>query len=327
MKIFLISTVCALILTIVLGKICIPILSKVKAGQTILHYVKEHKEKNGTPTMGGLFFITASILIFLLFGGYVGRMAILSMSITLAFMLVGFLDDFIKIKYRKNEGLKPYQKIIFQTAISIVAGVFCYQNNITLFYLPFSKSVVELGWITIPIVAVFFIAITNSVNLIDGLDGLASNVSLIYFIGLFALISVQMINFEHLYTNSAEYNSLLILIACFIGGILGFLVFNTNKAKVFMGDTGSLGIGGLIGAVSIFSLNTFYIPILGIMFVITSISVIIQVAYFKKTKKRVFIMSPLHHHFQALGYSEAKISYCYALITLIVGIMSVVSIL
>ena len=122
-----------------------------------------------------------------------------------------------------------------------------------------------------------------------------------------------------------EYDNLILLSVCLIGGILGFLFFNVSRAKVFMGDTGSLSLGGFIGAISIFSLNSFFIPILGIMFVISSISVIIQVAYFKKTKKRVFLMAPIHHHFQLKGNSEAQIGYTYALITAICGVLSILS--
>ena len=126
-----------------------------------------------------------------------------------------------------------------------------------------------------------------------------------------------------LYLDSEEYSNLILLAVCLIGGILGFLIFNVSKAKVFMGDTGSLSLGGFIGAISIFSLNSFFIPLIGIMFVISSISVIIQVIHFKRTKKRVFLMAPIHHHFQLKGYSETQIGYAYALITAVCGIIAI----
>ena len=127
-----------------------------------------------------------------------------------------------------------------------------------------------------------------------------------------------------MYLKPEEYESLQFLSVSLVGGILGFLVFNVSKASVFMGDTGSLSLGGFIAAISIFSSNSFFIPIIGIMFVLSGISVIVQVAYYKKTKKRVFLMAPLHHHFQLKGYSESKISYCYALITAVIGALTVI---
>ena len=140
---------------------------------------------------------------------------------------------------------------------------------------------------------------------------------------LVALITLQYQTFSVIHISLEQYYSLSLLSVSLIGGIMGFLLFNMSKAKVFMGDTGSLSLGGFIGAISIFSLNTFYIPVLGIMFVVSSISVIIQVLYFKKTKKRVFLMAPLHHHFQLKGYSETQIGYTYALITSVFGLLAV----
>ncbi len=315
----ILALICSAILTVLVGMLVIPLLKKIKAGQQILKYVETHKDKNGTPTMGGLFFIGSAVIIFMAFGGLKGRISTVAMAIGIAFMLVGFIDDFIKIKLHHNEGLKAYQKIIFQIGIAVVAGVFAYNNGITAFNIPFTNNKIYLGWWTIPVVALIFIAITNSVNLTDGLDGLAGSVSAVYLAIMVALISVQAISQDYFYTNGNEYYNLKLLSCCLIGGILGFLVFNSNKAKVFMGDTGSLSLGGFIGAISIFSLNSFFIPIIGIMFVASSISVIVQVVYFKRTKKRVFLMAPLHHHFQLKGYTETQITYCYSFITAVVG--------
>ena len=325
MKILILALFLSATLSIISGRFCIPILKRIKAGQTILHYVKSHENKNGTPTMGGLFFIATASLVFILLGGYKSKVALLSLSIGLAYLIVGFLDDYIKIKYKRNQGLKAYQKIIFQLGVAIVAGVFAYKSGITIFYVPFINAEVNLQIFTIPIVVIIFLAITNSVNLTDGLDGLAGQVSVVYLIFLTALTILQCEKFSVLYLSMEDYTNLQLLSACLIGSLLGFLSFNVSKASVFMGDTGSLSIGGFIGAISIFSLNSFFIPIIGIMFVISSISVIIQVLYFKKTRKRVFLMAPLHHHFQLKGYSETKISYIYVLITIIVGLISILS--
>ncbi len=314
----------SLVLSFISGVVAIPLLKKLRAGQTVLKYVETHKGKNGTPTCGGLFFILSAVVVFLIFAGNYGRMTIFSIAIGVAFMIVGFIDDFIKIRYKKNEGLKPYQKMLFLFIISILAGVFAFNNGITVFYLPFFKTSVNLGVFTIPLVALIFIATTNSVNLTDGLDGLSGSVSAVYLLFIALLILVEKTNFGYMYLKPEEYDQLIMLSFCLIGAILGFLIFNVNKAKVFMGDTGSLALGGFIGAISIFSSNSFFIPIIGICFVTSTISVIIQVAHFKRTKKRVFLMAPLHHHFQMKGYTETQISFAYSIITGIMGVISII---
>lgn len=316
MKTNILALICSFFLSLLLGLFAIPILRRIKVKQPILKYVNEHKEKNGTPTMGGLFFIVSAIVIFLCFGGGKSRIGFISVVICFAFMMVGFLDDFIKVKKRDNKGLKGYQKIIFQFAIALFSGLFCYINGITKFNLPFVSKSVELGLFTIFFVIFIFIAITNSVNLTDGIDGLASSVCITYLVFI-SLIIFKTASFS--FIKEDEIISIVMLCSVMIGGLLGFLVFNFNKAKVFMGDTGSLALGGLIASVSIFTGNSFFIPIIGIMFVVSSISVIVQVVYFKKTKRRVFLMSPLHHHFQMKGVSEGKICYLYSLITAIAG--------
>ena len=297
---------------------------KKKAGQPILKYVETHKDKSGTPTMGGLFFILSAIITFLIFKNSQTRLSIVALFIGLSYMIVGFLDDAIKIKSKDNLGLKAYQKIFFQLAIAIASGVFVYTNGLTAFYIPFTMRKVEIGIFSVPVVVFIFLAITNSVNLTDGLDGLASNTSVVYLLFLSLLIYLQSIMAGDNKTVNIEYENLIFLSISLVGALSGFLVFNTNKASIFMGDTGSLSLGGFIGSISIFSSNSFYIPILGIMFVVSCISVIVQVVYFKKTKKRVFLMAPLHHHFQMKGYSEQKISYIYSVITAILGLFCII---
>ncbi len=318
------SAILSCLLSIILGFFYISFCKKIKIGQPILGYVKEHKEKNGTPTSGGLFFITSSIIIFIFLGGLSGIIARVSVSYGLAFLVIGFIDDFLKLKREDNQGLKAYQKIIFQVLISIFAGVFAYKNGLTFFFIPFSKNNVDFGYFTIPFVAIVLIAVTNSVNLTDGLDGLAGSVSFIYLIFLAVLILLEK-NFFPVYFQSEEYAALELLCFSLVGGILGFLVFNTHKASVFMGDTGSLSLGGFIALLSLFSGNGLFIPIIGFVFLLSSLTVIIQVLYFKRTKNRVFLMAPLHHHFQMKGFSESKISYCYLLVTSIMGVISIIS--
>ena len=324
MKSLFLALIICLFASVICGLILIPYLKKIKAGQPILHYVKTHENKNGTPTMGGLFFILPSAVLFVVFGGLKSNLSAVVLSIGIAFFIVGFLDDFIKIRYKKNEGLKAYQKIIFQFSIAILAGLYANNNGFNTFYLPFINLEIKIdGFMLVLIVSLIFLAITNSVNLTDGLDGLAGQVSWVYLAFLVVLICVQREKMSILYLDSEEYDNLILMCFCLIGGILAFLVFNVSKAKVFMGDTGSLSLGGFIGAISIFSLNSFFIPLIGIMFVLSSISVIIQVIHFKKTKKRVFLMAPIHHHFQLKGYSETQIGYVYALITAVCGMLAI----
>jgi len=312
----------SLVLTVISGRIVIPLLRRLKVGQPILKYVKEHSSKSGTPTMGGLFFIIPSVLVFVVFGGLYGKLALICACVGLSFTLVGFLDDFIKIRRAQNEGLKAYQKIIFQIALGVLVGVIAWYNGATYFRLPFSVSGVDLGVATIPFVAFILIAFTNSVNLTDGLDGLSSSVSVVYLFFCSALILLQSSAYP--LTLQAEYDKILLLNVCVMGGILGFLLFNVSKAKVFMGDTGSLGLGGFLSAVSIFSSNALFVPILGIMFVLSSISVIVQVVHFKRTKRRILLMSPLHHHFQLKGYTETQITYAYSLISVVAGLICII---
>lgn len=321
----LLALLLCLIFSFITGLITIPLLRKFKVGQTVLKYVTVHQNKNGTPTMGGLFFILPSIIIFFVLFGFENRIATVCVVIGLAYLIVGFIDDFIKIKSNKNEGLKPYQKIIFQLAIAVLSGIFCYKNSITYLYLPFVKKTIDVGVFIIPFSAFIFLAITNSVNLTDGLDGLASSVSVVYLFFIASLIYVETKTFSKLYVLDSEYQSLMGLGFSLIGGNLAFLLFNQPKARVFMGDTGSLSLGGFLGVISIFSSNSLFIPLLGVVFVLSSVSVIIQVVYFKLTNgKRVFLMSPFHHHLQLKGFSESQISYYYSIVTCIMGVLLII---
>ena len=312
MKIIFIGILGAFGASFLLLLLLLPLLRRLKAGQYILGYVKEHKSKSGTPTMGGLAFVAAIIIVGFCLCGFESGQANLTLAVTAGFTIVGFLDDFLKIYRKENEGLKPYQKIFFQLSIAIVAAVYCYVNGITYINVPFAGSLsVDIKWGIIPIVTFIFIATVNCVNLTDGLDGLAGGTSMAYLVIFGIMLALQG-------------TSLALLCFAAVGAIAAFLIFNTNRAAIFMGDTGSLALGGFISCVSVFSGNSLYIPILGIMFVISGISVIVQVIYYKRTRKRVFLMAPLHHHFQMKGYSESKISYAYFTLTALVGIFCLV---
>jgi phospho-N-acetylmuramoyl-pentapeptide-transferase len=208
--------------------------------------------------------------------------------------------------------LKPYQKIVFQTAIAIVAAVYCALNGLTKLSIPFATSLsVDLGWGMVPFVIFVFLATVNCVNLTDGLDGLAGGTCIAYLFAM-GILNVLL----------GQQFDLLCFLSC--GALGAFLVFNTNKASVFMGDTGSLALGGLIACISLFSGNALYIPLFGVMFVVSGISVIVQVIYYKRTKRRVFLMAPLHHHFQMKGFTECKLSYIWFLITMLVSLFCLI---
>lgn len=323
MKLALTALLAGFFLCFIVVRCSIPLLKKLKAGQPILKYVKEHAKKNGTPTMGGLCFVLPSVLIATLFVRGSNKIFALSVAIGIAYLVVGFLDDFIKIKSKHNEGLKPYQKILFQIAIAIIGAVFSYQNGLDFLHIPYIKRTVFIGKWIIPLVSIIFLSVTNSVNLTDGLDGLAGMVSFVYFIGMGIILFMQMQS-ENL-VNGHELQNLSVLTFSLAGGILGFLCFNFHKASLFMGDTGSMALGGLIASISVFSGNSLYIPLLGIMYVLSSISVIVQVAWFKVKKRRVFLMSPFHHHLQQKGHSEGKIAFSYAVVTFLFAISLIVS--
>lgn len=322
MRLGLLNLLFCFVLTVILAPIIIKGLYKLKFGQSILIYVEKHKEKSGTATMGGVIFILTTIIGFLVFWRENNILATITMLSFLFFGILGFLDDFIKIKFKQNEGLKPYQKIIGQFGIALIISLFVYFSNLvgSECYIPFTDKTINLGIWVIPFVIIIYLAIVNSVNLIDGLDGLCSGVSSVV-IFVFAIILYITTNiFDGVYLN--EINNLAVTIMGSVGAVMGFMIYNWYPAKVFMGDTGSLALGGLIASVTVFSRNYFLILIVGIVFVITTASVILQVASFKLTGKRIFKMSPIHHHFEQTCH-ETKVSLIYIIVTICVGVLTI----
>ena len=308
LKEYLLSSVICFLLSFVLCLLSVPLLRKLKTGQNILGYVEEHKGKSGTPSMGGISFLLAVLLSALLFFGMGNRPLLAALAVGVGFGVVGFFDDFTKIRKRENQGLTPIQKLVFQTAVAVLACAFCYLNGLTKIYLPFTDLSADIGYWIFPLGAFVFLATVNGVNLTDGLDGLAGTSCSAYFLSMGAIIAVQ-----------GEYPPLSALCFLLTAALLAFLLFNTNRASVFMGDTGSLALGGFAACVGLFTGNVLYIAILGITFVFSVISVILQVIYYKKTGKRLFFMAPAHHHFQRMGYSESKIAFAYGVVTLLLG--------
>ncbi len=304
--VFLVGLLSAIIFGIPILLVC----KKFHLSQTILHYVDKHIGKSGTPTMGGWIFISACIFASAFFLRDDFIYSILILLTMLGYGFLGFLDDFIKIKWHKNEGLKPYQKIIGQVGLSLIIAIFVYfkvGTSIDLFGLN-----LNLGIFIIPFIIIFFVAVTNSVNLTDGLDGLASGVSLIYLLSFGAILAIL------------NFTNFSIISFAMAGALVGFLLFNGFPAKIFMGDTGSLALGGLIASLCIFSGLELILPIIGIMFVLSAVSDILQVGYYKKTHKRIFKMAPLHHHFEQLGVHENRIVCGYIIVTLICGLSALI---
>ena len=298
-----------LLFSCIVAPIVLMFCRRLKASQSILHYVDKHKAKEGTPTMGGIIFLSALLFSACFFFREETFASWFAIIVSLCYGLLGFLDDFIKVHYRNNKGLKPYQKIVGQVGIALIVSVYVFvsgRTNLTFFAWTF-----DIGAWIIPLVILVLVATTNSVNLTDGLDGLAGGVSFVYLLFFGVILAL---------VGSLEMSNLAL--ACFglCGGILGFLLFNGFPAKIFMGDTGSLALGGFIGVVGVLSGLELLLPIMGIMFVLSAVSDIIQVLHYKRTKRRVFLMAPLHHHFEQKGVHENKIVLVYITITMAVSL-------
>lgn len=317
MKNYLAAALVAFIFSFLFSLLLIPVLRKLKAGQNILSYVKEHSGKSGTPTMGGLAFVFAALFSSVLFLKTRDRTAIVSLSVGVSYLLVGFLDDLLKLRRKENLGLRAWQKMLFQTFAAVFSGIYCLRAGLTTLNLPFTDKSLNVGAGILPIAVFVFLATVNSVNLTDGLDGLAAGVSFPFFLTLGILTSLQ-----------GKFPSLALIAFCLCGALAAYLLFNVSPASVFMGDTGSLALGGFASCIGVFTGNALYIAVVGIMFVVSCITVVVQVIYYKATGgKRVFLMAPVHHHFQEKGYSECRISYAYALITALIGAACVWAIL
>ena len=317
MKNYLLAALTAFFFSLVFSLVLIPVLRKAKAGQNVLSYVKEHKNKSGTPTMGGLAFILAAVLASVLFIKKPDRVTLVALAVGSSYLLVGFLDDLLKLRHKDNLGLKAWQKIFFQGFAALFSGIFCVRAGLTKIHIPFSGASVDIGFWVLPLAVFVFLATVNAVNLTDGLDGLAAGCGLPFFLFLGIIVLLQGV-----------FPSLATVSFTLCGALLAYLLFNVSPASVFMGDTGSLALGGFAACIGVFSGNLLYIAIIGIMFVLSCISVVMQVIYYKATGgKRIFLMAPVHHHFQQKGYSETRIAFAYATVTTVLGLISVAAII
>lgn len=295
----------AFILAVIMGPLFIPLLRRLKFGQQIrTEGPQAHLKKAGTPTMGGLIILLALTLAFLRFSNKSYEFYVLLVA-SLGYGLVGFLDDYIKIAFKRSMGLTAKQKLFGQLLFAGIICVLLYHNgHSTDISIPLTHYKPDLGWLYYPFIIILMLGMSNAVNFTDGLDGLLSGTSAIAF-GAFTIIA--MMHTE----NEASLFS-----AAMVGAVLGFLVFNAHPAKVFMGDTGSLGIGGGLSAVAILTKSEMLLILIGGIFVIEILSVVIQVISFKTRGKRVFKMSPIHHHFELVGWSEWRVVVTFWLIGL-----------
>lgn len=308
------------LITVLLCPIFIPFLRKLKFGQSIREEGPEsHYKKSGTPTMGGIMIIvsitlTAFIMLYKFLDRPVDFEFWLLLFVLLGYGLLGFLDDFIKVALKRNLGLTSKQKLVGQLLIAIIFYVTLRWNDFpTYVKIPGTDIVWELGWAYALLVIFMLVGSSNAVNLTDGLDGLLAGTATVAF-GAFALLASY---------HYPDYEIVTIFSLAVVGALIGFLVFNAHPAKVFMGDTGSLALGSAIAAVAILTKLEIILVIIGGVFVIETLSVIIQVISFKTTGKRVFKMSPLHHHYELKGWSEWRVVmtfWVWAIIFATIGI-------
>lgn len=307
-----IPAVIAFLITVVGTPLIIPVLKKIKAGQSIREDgPQSHMVKSGTPTMGGVAII-GGVLITCLTSGETTRDMLVILGAFLAFGVLGFLDDFVKVSMKRNLGLTAKQKLVLQILFAVILAV--YQSHFSVYdtkiFIPFLNEAVDFGIWYVPFIAFVVVSMVNAVNLTDGLDGLASGVTLI--VALFLAVI------------GSTYGSPTAALFCsaIAGACFGFLMFNKHPAKVFMGDTGSLALGGGIAAAAIIMNVVLILPFVGGVYVAEALSVVLQVASYKTRGKRIFKMAPLHHHFELSGWSEIKVVTVFWLVTFILCAIS-----
>jgi phospho-N-acetylmuramoyl-pentapeptide-transferase len=314
-QVLLFSLLMAFLIAVLLSPIFIPFLRRLKFGQSIREEgPKSHQKKSGTPTMGGIVILISIIISTLLMTMKYSKPSVeiyLLLLVTIGFGLLGFLDDFIKVVMKRNLGLTSKQKLFGQIVISVIFYIVFQQHDFsTVITVPLIDWSIDLGHFYVLFIIFWLVGFSNAVNLTDGLDGLVSGTSAIAF-GTLAILA----------WNQSQYDVAIFSVAV-VGAVLGFLVFNAHPAKVFMGDTGSLALGGAIATIAILTKLEFLLVLIGGVFVIETLSVIIQVISFKTTGKRVFRMSPLHHHYELKGWSEWRVVVTFWTVGLLFSILA-----
>ncbi|MEB2278649.1 phospho-N-acetylmuramoyl-pentapeptide-transferase [Lysinibacillus xylanilyticus] len=306
----------AFIVTVILAPISIPLLRRLKFGQSIREEgPQSHMKKAGTPTMGGIIFLLAIILTTIGVGSFLELFTtytVVLLLVLVGFGLIGLLDDSLKVVFKRNLGLTSLQKLIGQIVIAVLAYFLLGSFDTTL-AIPFTDWTIDLGNFYVAFLIFWLVGFSNAVNLTDGLDGLVAGTASIAF-AAFGVIA--------LFQDQAD---IALFTFAVTGALLGFLLFNANPAKVFMGDTGSLALGGALAMVSVLAKAEILLLLIGLVFVIETLSVILQVGSFKLRKKRIFKMSPIHHHFELSGWSEWKVVLVFWSTALAVALIAVLS--
>lgn len=301
----------AFLLTVVMLPKLIKYLHYLKFGQEIRQEgPQSHIHKKGTPTMGGISFILA-IIVALIIAMFLNseniKYYLLFIYTTVSFAIIGYIDDMLIVVKKKNDGLSPRKKLLLQIVFSLIFYILVslVYDNVNFIEIPIINYQLNISYLYLLFVIFWQTGFSNAVNLTDGLDGLATSVTIITT-STFALLAYKENNFP-----------VLVFCLAIVGALLGFLLFNKKPAKIFMGDTGSLALGGILAAISIILHKEIVFLFIGLVYILETLSVIIQVAYFKKTGKRIFKMSPLHHHFELTGYGEVKTVYIFVIIAVI----------
>ena len=310
------------ILATTFGLVAIPLLKKIKASQRINVYVETHQRKSGTPTMGGIIFIIPTIItaIFLILTNKIEFSVnlLIVLFVFISYSLIGFLDDYLSIKKNKNEGLTQIQKLLLQFIVALIFYIlYCkYTAANSILEITLLGIKWNLGWFYGVFILLLLVGSSNAVNLTDGLDGLAGGLSAIAFVA-FGLISWGSYWIE-------GYQDMGIFCFILVGAIMGFLVYNTNPAKVFMGDTGSLTLGATLATIAILTNHELSLALIGGVFVIETLTVIIQITSVVLFKKKVFLMTPIHHHFERLGWPEADIVKVFWIVGFILCLLALI---
>lgn len=310
------SLLVSFLLSIFFTKKVIEISNKKKASQIEREYLENHIAKKGTPTMGGIGFVLASVIAFFLFN-FNNSLSYSVLAVLLSyigFFIIGFIDDYLKVKIKSYAGLSAKIRILLEIVLCMYVILLLKEGGFTLdrLYLPLLDNFIETAYLFLPFFLIVLIGSANAINLSDGLDGLASGLAMI------ALTPFLLISLE-----SGNYQLTLLLISI-VGALIGFLFFNFHPAKIFMGDCGSLALGGVLGASSIVLDSEIILGVAGFVFVLEALSVIIQVSYYKMTHKRIFLMAPLHHHFEKKGWQEWKVVMMFYLVGCFASMLAII---
>jgi len=325
------ATLTALFITFLVGPWLIRRLSALRVGQPIREIGPDHGKKAGTPTMGGLLILTALIVSVLLWSELDNRFVWIVLGLTTGYGVLGFLDDYKKVREGSSAGVSARMKLFWQTLLALGVAFAIYTDPAfdSELSVPFFKDFTpNIGWLYVPLAAFIIVAASNGVNLTDGLDGLAIGPVMI------AAVTFLLLSYAAGHSVIADYlaikyvpgaGQLAIFCGAMIGGGLGFLWFNASPAELFMGDVGALALGGALGTIAVLIRQEILLAVVGGVFVVETVSVIIQVTSFKLTGKRVFLMAPIHHHYEQLGWPEQKIVVRFWIVSIVLGLVALSS--